>query len=467
MFEKQHTIKSAVQLSGLGLHTGQEVAVKFCPAPANHGYKFKRVDLPEQVIIEANAEYVTDTERGTTLERNGVKVSTVEHLLAALVGLQIDNVLIEIDGSEIPILDGSSSEFLKALEAVGLEEQNAFRNFFVVNQDIRYEDLDHNVELIISPSDDYRITVMVDYNSPVLGSQYAYLNKLEDFKTEIAPCRTFCFLHEIQELYEKDLIKGASFNNAIVIVDKVISEAEIQHLAKLLDLEEVKIQKEGVLNNIKLHYKNEPARHKLLDVLGDLALVGQPIKGQVIASRPGHKSNIAFAKQIQAQIKKQRPKKINHLNYRADSPVIMDTTAILKLLPHAHPFVLIDKVLHLEEKSVIAVKNVTFNEPFFPGHFPSNPVMPGVLQIEALAQTGAILLLNNLSDPHNYWIYFVGIEKCRFRRKVLPGDTLLMHCYLLGDVRRGLARMSGYIYIGDKLACEVLVTASVVAKDKG
>ena len=467
MFEKQHTIKAAVELAGFGLHTGAAVTIKFCPAPVDHGYKFKRVDLPTKPLIEATAEYVSDLERGTTLEKDGVKIATVEHALAALVGLQIDNVLIEIDGAEVPILDGSAIEFLLALEGAGLEEQNALRNFFVINQDIHYQDAEHNVELTISPLDDYRLTVMVDYNSPVLGSQYAYLNKLEHFKKEIAPCRTFCFLHEIQDLYEKDLIKGASFNNAIVIVDEVISEAKIQHLAKLLDLKEVKIQKEGVLNNVELHYKNEPARHKLLDILGDLALVGQPIKGQVIASRPGHKSNVAFAKLIQAQAKKQRSKKIHHFNYKAETPVVMDTPAILKLLPHAHPFVLIDKVVHLEAKNIVAVKNVTFNEPFFPGHFPGNPVMPGVLQIEALAQAGAVLLLNNLPAPANYWIYFVGIEKCRFRRKVLPGDTLIMTCYLLGDVRRGLARMSGYIHIGEKLACEVLVTASVVAKDKG
>ncbi len=463
MFEKQHTIKKIVKISGYGLHTGEKVNLNFCPAPINHGYKFKRIDLKDQPIIEADVDYVTDLTRGTTLEKNGIKVSTVEHALAALVGLQIDNVLIEIDGSEIPILDGSSIEYIKLLENSGLKEQNAARNFFILTENVSYTDEENHVEIGGLPLNDYRLTVMVDYNSPVLGSQHAYLNNITNFKRDIASCRTFCFLHEVQTLYESNLIQGGNFNNAIVIIDKIISEDKLQHLAKLFNIEQVKIQKEGILNNIKLHYKNEPARHKLLDLVGDLALIGRPIKGQILAARPGHRSNVAFAKKIKNLIKKEKKNKKSIFQYTPKIPAIMDTSKILEMLPHASPFVMVDKVVHLEEYKIVGIKNVTMNEPFFTGHFPGNPIMPGVLQVEALAQTGALLIIHRLGNA-NYWTYFVSIEKCRFRRKVVPGDTLVLVSHLLGDIRRSLAKMKGEAYVGNELACELYITASIVKK---
>jgi UDP-3-O-[3-hydroxymyristoyl] N-acetylglucosamine deacetylase/3-hydroxyacyl-[acyl-carrier-protein] dehydratase len=460
---KQHTIKRPISISGVGLHTGVKVNMTFLPAPTNHGIKFQRVDLDGQPIVEADVDNVVDLSRGTTIEKNGARVNTVEHTLAALVGLQVDNILIQLDGPETPIMDGSSLPFVEAIEEAGLEEQNAMRNFFEVPHSIFYKDADKNIEIAALPLDDYRVTVMVDYNSPVLGSQHASLTNINQFSKEIASCRTFCFLHELEMLQKQNLIKGGDLNNAIVVVDRIVQDNELDHLAKLFNRPKVEVKKEGILNNVELRYKNEPARHKLLDVIGDLALVGRPIKAQILAARPGHAANVAFAKKLKKLMidfaKNQVP------NYDPSLPAVLDSSQIAKVLPHRYPFALVDKIIHMDEMSVTGVKNVTINEPFFKGHFPGNPVMPGVLQIEAMAQTGGILVLNTVPDPENYWTYFLGIENCRFRKMVLPGDTLIFKCELLAPIKRGIAKMRGQAYVAGNLVCEAVVTASIVKKN--
>ncbi len=463
MHQKQHTIKGKVSLSGVGLHTGVEATMTFIPAEVNHGIKFQRVDLEGMPIVDADVDNVVDLSRGTTIEQNGARINTVEHTLAALVGLEIDNILIQLDGPEPPIMDGSSLEFVKILQKAGLKEQSAFRNVFEVTESIFYRDKD--IEIAALPLNDYRVTVMVDYNSPVLGSQHASLNEIGQFPKEIASSRTFCFLREVEELRKRNLIKGGNFNNAIVVVDEFLSESKLEELAELFELPKVEVKKEGILNNVELRYANEPARHKLLDLVGDLALVGRPIKGQILAARPGHAANVAFAKRIKKAIAKQEKKVHDYPIYDPGSTPVLDFNQIAKILPHDYPFNLVDKVVHLDENSIIGVKNVTINEPFFPGHFPGNPVMPGVLQIEAMAQTGAILLLNSVENPENYWTYFMGIEECRFRKMVVPGDTLVIRCEFLMPVRRGIAKMKGQAFVGDKIACEAHVTASIVKKD--
>lgn len=463
MNQKQHTIKKPISISGVGLHTGVKVNMTFLPAKTNHGIIFQRVDLDGQPMVEADVDNVVDLSRGTTIEKNGARVNTVEHTLAALVGLQVDNVLIQLDGPETPIMDGSSQPFVEAIEAVGLEEQNALRNFFEVPHSIFYKDADKNIEIAALPLDDYRVTVMVDYNSPVLGSQHASLTNINQFSKEIASCRTFCFLHELEMLQNQNLIKGGDLNNAIVVVDRIVQDNELEHLAKLFNKPKVEVKKEGILNNVELRYKNEPARHKLLDMIGDLALVGRPLKAQILAARPGHAANVAFAKKLKKLMteysKSQAP------NYDPGLPAVLDATQIAKVLPHRYPFALVDKIIHLDENSVAGVKNVTINEPFFKGHFPGNPVMPGVLQIEAMAQTGGILVLNTVSDPESYWTYFLGIENCRFRKMVIPGDTLIFKCELLSPVKRGIAKMRGQAYVAGNLVCEAVLSASIVKKN--
>jgi len=466
MNTKQHTIKERFELSGVGLHTGAFTTMTFLPADINHGIKFQRVDMPGQPIVDADVDYVVDLSRGTTIEHSGARINTVEHTMAALVGTEVDNVLIQLNGPEPPIMDGSSEPFVKALEKVGFEEQNALRNFFDVTEAISYKDEDRNVEIAALPLDDYRLTVMVDYNSPVLGSQHASLTDIRDFGKEIASCRTFCFLHELEMLYKQGLIKGGDLNNAIVVVDRVVDKSELQYLASLFNKKTVEVKNEGILNNVELRYKNEPARHKLLDLVGDLALAGRPIRGQILAARPGHAANVAFAKKLKKvmleQEKKSLPKGIP--TYDPSVQPLLDVVQIYKMLPHRYPFCLIDKIFHLDDHSVAGIKNVTINEPFFQGHFPGNPVMPGVLQIEAMAHTGGILVLNTVPDPENHWTYLLAIENCRFKKMVVPGDTVVFSCELMAPIKRGIAKMHGRAYVAGNLVCEAVLSAYIVRK---
>ncbi|MCF6360325.1 MAG: bifunctional UDP-3-O-[3-hydroxymyristoyl] N-acetylglucosamine deacetylase/3-hydroxyacyl-ACP dehydratase [Cyclobacteriaceae bacterium] len=462
MYLKQHTIKKEVTLSGVGLHTGVDTLMTFAPAPIDHGIKFQRIDLDGQPIIDADVDNVVDVSRGTSIEQNGGRINTVEHTLAAIVGLQIDNILIKLDGPEPPIMDGSSIQFIEILKEAGLEEQNAARDFLEVTESIFYNDHERSVEMAALPLDDYRLTVMVDYNSPVLGSQHASLNDISKFEEDVASCRTFCFLHELEMLHKNNLIKGGDLNNAIVVVDRVVKEDELDHLAELFNKPKVEVKKEGILNNVDLRYKNEPARHKLLDVVGDLALVGKPIKAQILAARPGHAANVEFAKKLKKAMLKgssSAPK------YDPSMPAVYDINEITNILPHRYPFLLIDKIIHIDEKTVTGIKNVTINDNFFQGHFPNNPVMPGVLQIEAMAQIGGILVLSTVDDPENYWTYFLGVDGFRFRKMVTPGDTLIMKCELSAPIKRGIAKMYGKAYVGKNLVCEGSMTASIVRKD--
>ncbi len=463
MNTKQRTLKSEFTLSGVGLHTGEAVNITFKPAPENHGFKFSRVDLPGNPVVDADVDNVTDTSRGTTITQNGASVSTVEHVLAALVGAEIDNVMMELDGPEIPIMDGSSIEFIEAIEKVGCLEQGADREYYTIPSNIHYSEPERRVEMVAMPLDDYRFTCMIDYNSPILGSQHAAITNLSEFKKEIASCRTFCFLHELEMLLDHNLIKGGDLNNAIVVVDKEVSREELDRLAKLFNKEDIDVAREGILNNIQLRHQNEPARHKLLDMIGDLALVGVPLKGHIMAARPGHAANVAFAKKIKAQIKKERSKKTTP-KYNLNAEPVYDTTQIMNILPHRPPFLLVDKILELSKNHVVGVKNVTMNEPFFEGHFPGTPVMPGVLQIEAMAQTGGILVLNTVDDPENYLTYFLKIEQARFKEKVLPGDTLVFRCDLITPIRRGIAQMKCIGMVGDKVVVEAELMAQISKK---
>ncbi len=460
---KQQTIKKSVTISGVGLHTGVQTNLTFLPAKPNHGIKFQRVDLPSSPIIDADCDRVVDVSRGTTLEQSGARVSTIEHTMAALVGLEIDNVMVQIDGPEAPIMDGSSIQFVQVLKEAGTEEQNALRDFFEVQDSIFYRESARHVEIAALPLDDYRVTVMIDYNSPVLGSQHASITNIQQFEKEIASCRTFCFLHELEMLYKNNLIKGGDLNNAIVIVDRIIEPHELDNIARMLNKPTVEVKKEGILNNIELRYNNEPARHKLLDIIGDLGLAGRPLKAQILAARPGHAANVAFAKKLKKAMAESDKKGVPR--YNPSLPPVMDINKITQTLPHRYPFLLIDKIIYLDKETVAGVKNVTMNEHFFAGHFPGNPVMPGVLQVEAMAQIGGILVLNTVPDPENYWTYFLGIDDFRFRKMVLPGDTLVIQCDLLAPIKRGIAKMYGRGYVGNTLVCEGTMTASIVRKN--
>ena len=459
----QQTINKNSTISGVGLHTGIVTNVTFKPAKVDHGIVFQRIDLKNKPTIKADVDNVTDVSRGTTLEENNAKISTIEHLLAAIAGLEIDNILIEVDGPELPIMDGSSIKFVESLEKAGIKEQNAYKTYFEIKENIFYNDKKNNVEIAIYPHNEFRATVMVDYNSPVLGSQHYTLNELSKFKNEVANSRTFCFLHEVEKLFKKNLIKGGDLNNAIVIVDKVISENKLNKLSKLLGKKKVKVEKEGILNNVKLRYHNEPARHKLLDVLGDITLLGRPIKGHIIAARTGHKSNVEFTKLLKREMIKNENKNIS--KYNIYGKPVFDINDIKKILIHRYPFLLVDKILYLDDTKIVGTKNITFNESFFQGHFPDNPIMPGVLIIEAMGQVGGVLVLKSVkSDLKKNILYFVGLENFRFRKRVIPGDVLIMQMEFIVPIKRGVAKMKGEVYVGDELVCEGVLTAIVGKK---
>jgi len=461
----QKTIKRAVTVKGLGLHTGREVNLTFRPAPINHGYVFKRTDMAGSPEIAADVKYVTDTSRGTTLENNGVPVHTVEHVLSALAGLEIDNVMIEMDGPESPIMDGSSKYFVEALLEAGIEEQDAERDYFVVESVFSYTDPENKIEIIAIPSKEYKVSVMIDFETSVLGTQNANLNHIKEYPDQISACRTFVFLHELEYLLKNNLIKGGNLNNAIVFVNKAVNQEELDRLAEVFRKPKVAVKSEGILNNLDLHFPNEPARHKLLDVIGDLSLAGKPIKGHIIATRPGHHANVEFAKLIRKQIEKSAAEE-KVPEYDPNKPPLFDIMGIMRFLPHRPPFLLVDKILEMSKEHVVGIKNVTMNESFFVGHFPDEPVMPGVLQIEAMAQTGGILVLNSVPDPENYLTLFLKIDEVRFRSKVVPGDTILFKLDLLAPIRRGLCHMKGIAYVGNKMVMEAVMLAQIVKKTK-
>ncbi len=461
MSEKQRTLASEISLTGKGLHTGNNVTITFKPAPVNHGYKFCRVDLPGKPTIDALAEHVTDTSRGTTLVQNNASVSTIEHVLAAFHGLRVDNAIIELNAPEAPIMGGSAWKFIEAINKAGIVEQKEDRNYFVVKQKITYSDEEHGVDLIVYPDDHFSVNVLIDYNSKILGNQYAILDSIDDFEGSIANSRTFVFFHELEPLFNRGLIKGGDLDNAIVILEKEVEQAEIDRIARLFNRPGINTHTAGILNNTELRYTNEPARHKLLDIMGDLALVGHPIKGKVVATRPGHYANTRLARIIRQEMKKALSK-LDIPVYDASLPPVYNIEEIKKRLPHRFPFLLVDKIIALDESSIVGIKNVTFNESFFQGHFPNEPVMPGVLLVEALAQTGGLLVLSSIEDPEKYSTYFLKIDKLKFKHKVIPGDTVILKMELADVMRRGIVTMFGQAFVGNKLVLEGEMTAQVI-----
>ena len=460
----QHTIKEEITISGAGIHTGNSVTMRLKPADPNTGINFQRVDLPEKTVIKADVDNVVETNRSTTIEVNGARVSTIEHLMASLVGMGIDNVLIEIDGEEVPILDGSAQPFVEILEKTGTVQQDAKKVYYTIDHNISFVDEKNKVEMVALPYHEYRINTLIDFNSPVLGTQHAALTSISDFNKEIAPCRTFCFFHELELLLANNLIKGGDINNAIVVVDKPVTEDQVARISKIFQKTDVQVSEEGILNNLSLRFPNEPARHKLLDVVGDLALVGFPFKAHIIANRPGHAANVKFAKKIKEHIKKYKHKQ-DIPKYDPTRTPVLDIHQIENVLPHRYPFLMVDKVIELTDKVCIAIKNVTYNEPFFQGHFPGNCVMPGVLQVEALAQAGGFLAIPRDTED-KYDTYFLKIENCKFKQKVVPGDKLILKMELKNPIRRGICEMKGTIFVGDKLVTEADLVAQIVKRPK-
>lgn len=456
---KQLTLKAPFSVSGKGLHSGAELKAVFNPAPAHFGYKFKRVDLEGEPVIDALAENVVDTTRGTVLGKNDVRVSTVEHAMAALYAAGVDNCLIEVNGPELPILDGSASEYVRKLEEVGLEEQAADKDFYVIKEKMRFRDEETGSTVTIYPDDHFSVEVMVEYNSKVLPNQFAMLDDIADFSQEVASARTFVFVREIESLLNYGLIKGGDLDNAIVIYDEPIAQEKIDHICNLMNVEHMHISQLGYINPKPLKWDNEPARHKLMDVIGDIALIGRPLKGRVVAVRPGHTVNNKFTRMVRKAV---RHTEIQAPYYNPNIEPVIDINGIRKLLPHRYPFLLIDKVIEIDKKHCVAVKNVTVNEPFFPGHFPQEPVMPGVLQVEAMAQAAGVLVLNYLEEPEKYSTYFLKIDNVKFRQKVVPGATLLLHVSLMTEIRRGCAVVKGYAFVGEKIVCEAEFMAQII-----
>ncbi len=456
---KQLTLNGEFSVKGKGLHTGLEIEATFLPAPENHGYKIQRVDIEGEPMIDALAENVTSTERGTVLTRGEVRVSTVEHAMAALYAAGIDNCLIKLNGPEIPILDGSARVFSEEIQKVGVVEQTVDKNYYVVKRKIEVRDPETGAHLTVLPDSDLSVDVMISYESPVLSNQFARLENMADFQSEISGSRTFVFVREIEPLLKANLIKGGDLDNAIVIYDKEMSQENVDHISDLMGVEHKQVHELGYINNRPLEFENEPARHKLLDVLGDIALIGRPLKGRIIACRPGHKINTTFAKQIRKEIQRQE---LQAPTYNPSLPPLMDVNAIRRALPHRYPFLLVDKVIEQGETYIVGVKNVTGNEPFFQGHFPQEPVMPGVLLVEAMAQTGGLLVLGTVENPECYSTYFMKIDNVKFRQKVVPGDTLLFHVSFMTPLRRGCALMKGVAFVGDKIVCECEFMAQIV-----
>lgn len=461
MSEKQRTLAKDVSLTGKGLHTGINVTLTLKPAPANYGYKFCRIDLPGKPVIDALAENVTETARGTTLFQNNASVATVEHVLAALYGLQVDNALIELDGPEAPIMGGSSWKFVEAIKEAGIVDQKEDRNYFVVKQKITYSEEEHGVDMIIYPDDHLSINVLIDYNSKILGNQYSILDSIKNFENEISKSRTFVFFHELEPLFNAGRIRGGDLDNAIVILEKEVEQQEIDRIAHLFNRPGINRHNAGVLNNTELRYPNEPARHKLLDIMGDIALIGHPIKGKIVATRPGHHANTTLARIVRQEMKKTASKK-NIPVYDPSQPPVYTLEDIKRKLPHRFPFLFVDKIITLDETTIVGIKNVTFNESHFQGHFPEEPVMPGVLMVEALAQTGGLLVLSMVDEPEKYSTYFLKIDKLKFRQKVVPGDTLILKMELTDAIRRGIVTMFGQAFVGNNLVLEGEMTAQVI-----